>query len=255
MAIDKNEILARFDAQVRRDITAEPGIRVERTYRAVRVVGLWNCILYSELDAETADREIAEQLDYFRQRDAQFEWKVYAHDQPSDLDERLARAGFEPEEQETFVVLDLSGELPSPEPSRGIELRQVNDAAGLADLSAVGERAFGVDYSAMNEEFLARLPLGTVSFYVAYAGAEPVSAGRLETPPDCDFAGLYGGGTVPDHRHRGLYRSLVGVRAAEARRRGYRYLNVDASDASLPILERLGFVPLTTVRAWNWRPK
>ena len=255
MGMDKKEILARFDAQVRRDVTAEPGIRVERTHRTVRIAGLWHCILYSELDAETADREIAEQIEYFRERDAQFEWKVYAHDQPADLDERLERAGFEPEEQETFVVLDLSGELPGCEPPRGIELRQIRDAAGLADLSDVGKRAFGVDYSAMNEEFLARLPLGTVTFYVAYAGAEPVSAGRLETPPNCEFAGLYGGGTAPAYRHRGVYRSLVGARAAEARRRGYRYLNVDASDASLPILERLGFVPLTTVRAWTWRPR
>ena len=148
-------------------------------------------------------------------------------------------------EQETFVVLDLNGELPSPEPPQGITLRQVSDAAGLADLSAVGERAFGVDYSAMNEEFLARLPHGTVTFYVAYSGTEPVSAGRLETPLDCAFAGLYGGGTAPDYRRRGIYRSLVGARAHEARRRGYRYLNVDASDASLPILEQLGFVPLT----------
>lgn len=254
MAVDEKEILARFDAQVRRGILPEPGIRVERTYRAVRIVGLWNCILYSELDATTADSEIAAQVDYFRHRDTQFEWKVYAHDQPRDLDRRLADAGFVPEKQETFMVLDLDGELPSPEPPGGITLREINDPEGLAHLSAVGELAFGVDYSTMNEEFLARLPLGTVTFYVAYAGAEPVSAGRLETPPDCEFAGLYGGGTAPSHRRQGIYRSLVGARALEARRRGYRYLNVDAAHESRPILERIGFVALTTVRAWNWRP-
>lgn len=254
MAFDSTEILSLYDRQVRRDIVAEPGIRVERTYRTVRIIGLWNCILYSELDAETADSEIAEQVDYFRRRGASFEWKVYGHDRPSDLDRRLAEAGFEPEAQETFVVLDLGGELPNPAPPEGVTLRHVGDAAGLADLSAVGERAFGVDYSAMNEEFLARLPLGTVSFYVAYAGTEPVSAGRLETPPDSEFAGLFGGGTAPGHRRRGIYRSLVGARAQEAQRRGYRYLTVDAANQSRPILERLGFVPLTTIRAWTWRP-
>lgn len=249
------DILARFDAQVRRDIVAEPGIRVERTARAVRVIGLWNCVLYSDLDDNTVDREIAAQIDRFRRFGAQFEWKVYDHDQPSDLADRLAHAGFEPEAKETLTVFDLSGELPSAPPPPGITVRQVSDAQGVADASTVGERAFGIDYSAMNDGFLARLPLGTVTIYVAYDGTEPVSAARLETPPDCEFAGLYGGGTAPAYRRRGIYRSLVGVRAHEALRRGYRYLNVDAADQSLPILKRLGFVPIAPVRAWVWRPE
>jgi len=254
MTLDKDDILARFDAQVRRGFVAEPGIRVERTVRAVRAVGVWTCVIYSELSEESADREIAAQIDRFRQLGKQFEWKLYGHDQPADLAERLCRAGFKPEPEETFMVFDLSGELPSEEPPPGTTVRRVGDGPGLADVTAVGARAFGIDYSALNEMFLARLPLGTVTFYVAYDGTEPVSAARLETPPDCEFAGLYGGGTAPSHRRRGLYRSLVGLRAREALRRGYRYLNVDAAEESLPILEKLGFVPLTTVRPWIWRP-
>ena len=254
MVLNTEDVLARFDAQVRRDIIAEPGIRVERTIHAVRVMGLWNCVLYSQLDDNSVDREIAAQIERFRPLGAQFEWKVYGHDQPSDLAERLAQAGFEPEEKETFMVFDLGDELASIESPPGILVRQVSDADGIADVNIVGERAFGIDFSAMTEGFLARLPLGTVTFYVAYDGADPVGAARLETPPDCEFAGLYGGGTVPAYRRRGIYRSLVGVRAREALRRGYRFLSIDAADQSLPILERLGFVPLTTVRPWVWRP-
>jgi GNAT superfamily N-acetyltransferase len=254
VSLDKAALLSRFDAQVRRDIAAEPGIRVERTARVVRIAGLWNCVLYSDLTADVADREILAQQMHFRRVGARFEWKVFGHDEPPDLAARLEQAGFEPAEPETFMVLDLSRGKPAAEPPRGITIRQVFDARGLADLSAVGEQAFGVDYSSLNHEFLARLPLGTVAFYVAYKGAEPVGAARLETPPGSEFAGLYGGGTAPPHRHQGIYRCLVGARAHEAARRGYRYLNVDAADASRPILERLGFVPLTTVRAWSWQP-
>jgi hypothetical protein len=47
--------------------------------------------------------------------------------------------------------------------------------------------------------------------------------------------------------------ALVEVRARAARERGYRYLTVDAADTSLPILRRMGFVPLTSVTAWMWR--
>ena len=254
MQLNAARVLALFDAQVRRDIAAEPGVRVERCYRCVRIAGLFNCILYSELDADTADREITEQIDYFARRGARFEWKLHGHDRPADLGERLARAGFTLEETETLMVLDLHDELPDAAPPAGIEIREVDDATGLADLSRVGECAFGVDYSAMNDTFLARLPLGTVTFYVAYSGAEPVAAARLETPPAGEFAGLYGGGTVPAYRRRGIYRSLIGVRAREALRRGYRYLNVDAAEPSAAILERLGFTPLTSVQTWTWRP-
>ena len=56
------------------------------------------------------------------------------------------------------------------------------------------------------------------------------------------------------HRGRGIYRALVARRAAIAQERGIRYLQVDASDDSRPILERLGFTPLTTSTPYIWRP-
>jgi GNAT superfamily N-acetyltransferase len=68
----------------------------------------------------------------------------------------------------------------------------------------------------------------------------------MELIPGTRFAGLWGGGTVEAWRGRGIYRALVAHRARIAADRGYRYLQVDASDESRPILERLGFAPLTT---------
>ena len=61
-----------------------------------------------------------------------------------------------------------------------------------------------------------------------------------------EFAGLWGGSTLPGWRGRGIYRALVGRRAQLAAQLGVKYLLVDASAASRPILERLGFVPITT---------
>jgi hypothetical protein len=61
-----------------------------------------------------------------------------------------------------------------------------------------------------------------------------------------DFASLWGGGTVAAWRGRGVYRCVVAHRAAAAAARGFRYLQVDASADSQPILRRLGFVELAT---------
>ena len=52
----------------------------------------------------------------------------------------------------------------------------------------------------------------------------------------------------------GIYRALVAARARIALERGRRYLQVDASDDSRPILERLGFIPVGTTTPYVWTP-
>jgi GNAT superfamily N-acetyltransferase len=59
-----------------------------------------------------------------------------------------------------------------------------------------------------------------------------------------DFAGLWGGGTLPAWRGRGVFRSVIAHRTRLARERAFSHLFVDASAQSRPILERLGFVAL-----------
>lgn len=246
------EILARFDDQARAHIAAEPGIGVDRNDETVRITGLWDCVVYSRLTEATADAAIAREKARALPPGGKVEWKVYGHDRPSDLAERLSHAGFQRDDRETLVALDLATEFKATRPPEGIAIRRVIDRAGLADVVDVGIQAFGQDFSYMNDEFVARIEFGTVLFYVAYDGETPVCAARLEMPRSGEFAGLFGGGTVPAHRGRGIYRALVGARARDARERGYRYLTVDAADMSLPILLRLGFVPLTSVTAWTW---
>jgi GNAT superfamily N-acetyltransferase len=247
------EILARYDDQARANIAAEPTLGIERNGATVRMTGLWDTVIYSQLTEATADAAIELEKARPLVPGRRLEWKVYGHDQPSDLAARLERAGFEPDAPETLVAFDLSTELPQTDLPQGVVIRRVTDRAGLADVAAVGLRAFGEDFSHMNDEFRARIEYGTVLFYLAYCEGKPVSAARLELPRSGEFAGLFGGGTVPEHRSRGIYRALVGARDTEARARGYRYLTVDAQATSSPILQRMGFVPLTTVTSWYYQ--
>lgn len=53
----------------------------------------------------------------------------------------------------------------------------------------------------------------------------------------------------------GLAGLLVARRAQFAAARGVRFLQVDASDDSRPILERLGFVAITTTTPYVWTPQ
>ncbi len=67
---------------------------MERLDRVTRVIGptphqLDNFVLWSDVDAATADAEINAQVQYFATIGHNFEWTIYGHDQPPDLAERL----------------------------------------------------------------------------------------------------------------------------------------------------------------------
>lgn len=252
--ISPPSILRLYDEEMRRDPVPDLGSRVERIGPIVRLLGPQNYILYSDLDGPSARAVIAEQVAYFRQAGAEVEWKVFGHDRPENLDTLLREAGFTPAEQETLVVFDLQKELPGEAHAPpGIEIRQVSDEAGVRDAAAANFAAFGKEDADAQAYYSRLVKDPNQGVFVAYARAAPVASGRIELTPGRSFAGLWGGGTDPIYRHKGIYRSLVRARADLAKRRGYRFLTVDARDTSRPILTRLGFLPIATTRPWILR--
>src|SRR4029077_3140111 len=144
--------------------------------------------------------------------------------------ERLIAAGLEPEDEETLVVAEAAS---VPPPPADVELRPATD-----EFIELAERVFGRNHGSS-------LPDVSVAV-VAVVNGQPVSGGRVDFEDGVEFAGLYGGITLPEYRGRGLYRATVAKRAELARERGYRWLYSDALPTSRPILERLGFVAITT---------
>lgn len=238
--MDRQAVLAAYDEQVRQRDTDDG----------------WRGVTWSHLSVDTADAAIAEQVRRFA--GTSWEWKHYSHDAPADLPARLVAAGFTPEPAETLLVAEVADLALDVRPPAGVDLVQVVDAGGVDALVSVHDAVFGGDHSAVGGAVLAGLAARppTMAAAVAVAAGRPVSAGRVEFCAGTDFAGLWGGGTLPDWRGRGLFRALVAHRAAAAADRGFRYLQVDASADSRPILERLGFVALavTTFRRSGVRP-
>ncbi|MFH8801935.1 GNAT family N-acetyltransferase [Streptomyces sp. NPDC017936] len=258
--MDHAAVLALHDRHLRRGARPDgPDARVERTGKVVRQVASaqgWNGVVWSCLGETDADAVIAEQIAYFTRLGREFEWKLYGHDRPADLGRRLAAAGFTPGPEETLMIGETTAlrcDAPLPD---GVRIVPVTDRAGVDLVVAVHEKAFGTDASLLRHRMLARLTTDpdTVVAVVALAGEEPVSSARMELVPGTDFAGLWGGGTVEAWRGRGIYRALVAHRARAAAERGYRHLQVDASDQSRPILERLGFAALSTTTPYVHTP-
>jgi GNAT superfamily N-acetyltransferase len=246
--MDPAEILARFDAEFRADPPTEFGVTRTWADSVLRTEGAYAFIGWWTFGADETAAAVAREAAHFAEGGVQ--WKVYGHDGPANLADELARAGFEPDDVETFLVLDTETATPPLDPPRGVEVREVTDRAGIEALVAVSNAAFGREEPWRADQLAGRLADPTQALFVAFLDGEPVSSGRLELAPGKAFAGLYGGGTVPAYQRRGVYRALVAARVAEARRRGHRFLAVDARETSRPILERLGFRPLDTVRDW-----
>ncbi|WP_328304121.1 GNAT family N-acetyltransferase [Streptomyces sp. NBC_00435] len=239
--------------------------RVERVGSVVRQIvpgAGGSMVLWSDLDESTADAAIAEQVQFFTELaargevpEAEFEWKLYDYDRPADLGERLRAAGFVAEPAETLLVgrtADIA--TLSVEPPEGISLRVVTDEEGVDLMMEAHRRAFGSDRPRIRELMLNLLrdEPDTIEAVVAMAGDTPVSAARMEMRPGTAFAGLWGGGTVPEWRGHGIYRFLVAHRARVAAEHGIPYLQVDASEDSRPILQRLGFEVLGVTVPWVW---
>jgi ribosomal protein S18 acetylase RimI-like enzyme len=261
---DTNRLLALYDEQLRTHVP-EPlpaGVSVERDGPIVRTFGFGDhgWVEYRDLGdlrQTELDKLIHAQVARFAERDEPFEWKFHSHDRPPFLEERLAAAGFVPEELEAIVIAEtaaLADDAPVP---LGVVLREVGDRVDLERIGELEAAAWGHRgeswYPAFLEQELATDPVG-LAIFVAEADGLVVSAGWMRFPSGTDFATLWGGATLPAWRGRGIYRALVRRRAHLAAERGRRYLQVDASAASQPILEGLGFRAVTHTRPYVWSP-
>jgi GNAT superfamily N-acetyltransferase len=98
---------------------------------------------------------------------------------------------------------------------------------------------------------------GLEQFWVAEAtteeGSRVVCSGRLARVEGTEFAGIWGGSTLPEWRGKGIYRALTAARARAALADGVRYINSDCTAMSRPILERSGLVAVTTTTPYVWR--
>jgi GNAT superfamily N-acetyltransferase len=212
--VDTTEILGQFDEQMR---------RVNQPDGCVWVGNGWSGVMRAP-----ADGRVEPLVARMRELDGHVEWKYYSHDGPK-LRERLLAAGLEPEDEETVVVAEAAS---IPPPPANVELRDEPEV-----FLELARRVFGRSHGSMPKN---------ATPVVAYVDGEPVSGGRVDLDPGVEFAGLFGGVTLPEYRGRGLYRATVARRAEIAREAGYRWLYVDALPTSRPILERNGFIAITT---------
>lgn len=259
---DAAALLAAYDEQLRTDAETPSAISVTRVgpLRLVTFAGGRGFVTYPRLDsvdAATLCEWVARALDHYRADDQidRVEWKTRGHDDAPGLHDALVDHGFEPQEPESIMVGEarlLAVDVPLPE---GVSLRTVTGEADVRTMCAMQDEAFGDPASERFAEALLRrlsLPDG-MELWVAEADGAMVAAGRLEPVAGTQFAGLWGGATLPRWRGRGIYRALTAARARSALDAGFSLVNSDSTAYSRPILERSGLVAVSTTTPYEWR--
>ncbi len=250
--MNHDHLLRLYDEELRRKAPFfDAQVRLERDSQVVRLIGPTadagnNCVLYSELNTDSAPAIIAREIRYFQDLGHSFEWKHHDHDQPPELGRLLAASGFTAGEKEEILAAELRTLSFAAAPPLGYAIRQVAADESLAGLLQV-QKSVWPDLShdwlfdSLQREREAHP--GSISFYLVWHGEEPVSGGWMRLHGR--FASMFGGSTRADHRGRGLYRALLWARLRAAEQHGAEFSLVDAGPMSRPILKKLGFELLT----------
>jgi hypothetical protein len=255
--MDIQDVLEIFDREQRKEVIY-PGMRREETDSVIRMIPenmSEGIIVYSHMPGQKIEDIVLREIQYFSKLGMDFEWKAYRHDEPAGLNALLANMGFEVETPDSVMVYDLTEDM---------NWIQEDDTPGIRRITSIDEidRALSVQKQVWDEDLpnlisYLRLQMNQypdlISIFAAYENQMPVSSAWITYYPGSQFAGLWGGSTLPDYRKQGYYSSLLKIRMQEALQRGMRYVTVDASPMSRPILERFGFKCIT--HAWRcvWR--
>ena len=262
MKLTDAQLLEVYDRQVRRECEwtrmrreVQPNV-VRHVLEGVGHGG--GLVSWSALTPENADGEIAAQVAYFRSLNGEFEWKYYTHDQPPELPQRLLAHGFTTEEELDSIMVAEMPALP-PEywtidvsPVSRITTPEGVDAIVRMELEVWQEEVSG--FAPGMKYDLEQHP-DRLSVFAVWDGGRVVSAAWTHYLVPTSFATFWGGSTLKEYRKRGYYTALLAVRAREARERGYKFLQVDASPESRPILQKHGFRCVTLSTPYVWKPQ
>ncbi|MDQ2850767.1 MAG: GNAT family N-acetyltransferase [Actinomycetota bacterium] len=191
---------------------------------------------------------ISRQVDFFTSRREKVEWKTYSYDKPADLTARLTRAGFVAEDPEALLLGEVSSLIHNVDLPPGVKVREVSSDHDLGRVEALMGTIWGSRSSdgALSWEMQANPDALDVVVTEESPEGPVLCAGWLRYSPGTDFASMWGGSTLPSWRRKGLYRATVTHRARLAQERGYRFMRLDTSPDSGPILVRLGLRPVAT---------
>jgi GNAT superfamily N-acetyltransferase len=218
--------------------------------------GIWGI----RLPPEDVAAAVGDALAWQRERGAPFSfvWSGPATE-PRSLGPALDELGLEPWEQDApcqvAEIGALDWEALDGVPA-GFSIERVRDDEGVTTFGATFIEAFELPEWAGQAWVDATRAVGIEKApwrqYVGRLDGRPVATNMLFC--GAGVAAVFGVGTVPDARGRGLGAAITLEPLREARERGYRYAVLFASDLGAPVYRRIGFRDVGVgISRWLWR--
>lgn len=178
-------------------------------------------------------------------------WEVGSSAVPPDVGVRLMKLGMVPATPEPVAVGMVLTRPLGAHPTTAV-VRRVTTLEDYRIADAIYRQCFGgtePDPVVTERRFVEHQAVGIVARYLASIDGKPVAVAEamyLEAA-----VVLCGGASLPTARGRGAYRALVRARWEEGARRGTPILVTQANAMSRPILRRLGFQEVATIRIYR----
>jgi len=219
----------------------------------------------------SVDEVIRREIDRFASEGRTFEWKWFDHDRPPDVPSRLRAHGFIAGPHEGLRVLDVAATGARQGASTRLRTT-VGGVESFAAATAVLHEVWPANAPKWTDDLRASIDARPELIRIAlafddapeegvdpglspYGDPAPVACGFVRLPKEgSTFAYAFAGAVRASWRGLGAYRQVVMARAREVAVSGGRYLIVDTSDMSDPVLEHLGFTLLGGSTPWTWTP-
>ena len=204
-----------------------------------------------------ADTEVASLVRAVRQMvpvEKSLVWFIDPDAQPADLEARLLELGLRRAGNGGYRVHALAGTEAPPTAPATITIRRVQTFEDWRTAVEIMWEAHGTalerqeqQRASLRSDFEAHQAAGVPVTFLAELDRRPAGIGRSIYSPRGVF--LLAGGVAPWARRQGVYRALVRARWDDAVARGTPALVTEAlKDTSYPILTRLGFQDVGTIR-------
>ena len=188
-----------------------------------------------------------------------FFWWTDIQTQPSNLVEHLIKRGFDGNlEGDPGMAVNLHEINENIKLPNNFNVTPAKDQKTLADWCRVFVEAFESPVAAGQAWVDATLsaPLENVPWqlYVGYIDQQPVSTSILFN--GAGVSGIYGVGTLPQQRNKGIGAAMTLIPLLEARKQGYHYGVLFSSRSGFSVYKRLGFYKVTNkiglyVKEWD----